>query len=103
MQEMRKRPPLPPMREGDALESYLIEGSCSSPHDPSGVGQSFSYVVLLLVKGDRSTQAHASIVAKLGHGNFKIKRIFPTSLAPGTRPHWPPDPITIRVRGLLTF
>lgn len=74
--------PLP----NDQTDLYLVEGLDRSVKNASHVRRDFSYRVLLSPKGDLYQQARTAIIAKLGHGDFAIKKILLMSSAPGTRP-----------------
>jgi len=73
--------PLP----NDQTDLYLVEGSDRSVKDASRARRDFSYTVLLSAKGDIYQQARTAVIARLGHGDFAIKKIFLMSSAPGTR------------------
>ncbi|MCW1891935.1 MAG: hypothetical protein KIH65_001690 [Candidatus Uhrbacteria bacterium] len=70
----------------DQTDPYLVEGSDRSVKDASRARRDFSYTVLLSPKGDLYQQARTAIIAKLGHGDFVIKKILLMGSAPGTRP-----------------
>ena len=85
MQEIRKMPKAP--LSNDQTDSYLVEGSDRSVKDASHARRDFSYTILLSPHRDLYHQSRTAIIAKLGHGEFAIKKIFRMSSAPGARPH----------------